>query len=114
MYTKSQPTLVPGDIVTFQVVPPSRPGRMRLLDELDKHAWGRQIEYDPAKNNRLPFKRMERGDWVFMPGYTLNRKKQPGLRTLSLNPYNENGRKVFNGRSTVRDGLLGVKVWRVA
>jgi hypothetical protein len=98
----------------FNVKRPRQPGKINLRTNIEVRVHGRQVLYRVNKKNRLPFNSMQPGDNVFMPGYTTDPRKEPGLRQLNMTRYNENNTKVWTVRSTADNGVRGVRVFRVA
>jgi hypothetical protein len=98
----------------FKVKRPRQPGTIKLRREIAVSVHGRQVRHQRGRNNRLPFRSMQPGDNVFLPGYTTDPKKEPGLRRINMTPYNEGNTRVWTVRSTAENGLRGVRVFRIA
>jgi hypothetical protein len=98
----------------FKVNSPKRAGEIKLRSNLARRAYRADVRYTPARNNRLPFKHMLVGDSTFLPGYTTDQRKEPDLRQVNMSVYTENKSVVWTVRSTVEQGVRGVRVFRVA
>jgi hypothetical protein len=98
----------------FNVKRPRQPGNIKLREEIAVHVHGRQVRHKSGKNNRLPFRNMQPGDNVFLPGYTTDLVKEPKLRKINMTPYNEGNTWVWTVRSTAEAGVRGVRVFREA
>jgi hypothetical protein len=113
MFQSVKQTKVATMKTKFSVEKPRRPGPIKLRSALDDKTYGRQVSYTPGRNNRLPFRFMQPGDCVFMPGYTLGNYVD-GLRKLNMTAYTKDNTRVWTTRSTVVKGVRGVRIFRVA
>ena len=87
------------------------PGEISLLSEINRLVKGAQ----PQRTQSLAYiyRSMRRGDSVFLPGYTSNPNDHKLVRT-SPAAYTRDKNWVWTVRSTVENGIKGLRVYRSA
>lgn len=89
-------------------------GEIMLLREINARA--RRIWFQHPRRIEVDWASMQPGESVFLPGYTANvADRDPAMRIFGPRVGMSNAnQKVWTVRSTVEDGVKGVRVHRVA
>jgi hypothetical protein len=86
-------------------------GEINLLSEINQLVKGSQPR--PTQSLAYIYRSMQRGDSVFLPGYTANSRDRKLIKT-SPAAYTRDKNWVWTVRSTVERGIKGLRVYRAA
>ena len=88
-------------------------GAIQLLQEVNARADRRTTILRAGERPGQLFNRMGVGDSAFMPGYTANdNDSDKRLKLIKMGGYTRNGQRVWSIRSTQRNGIKGVAIYR--
>lgn len=89
-------------------------GEIQTLKEINRRR-NPQIRVIAANNSEVPWYQIAVGQSVFLPGRTCNRNdRDRRMRLFNVSGYSRNNSIVWTTRSTVENGVKGVRIYRTA